>query len=236
MLSTLSNEQRTWLQQAAADAAARSTSLVDHDARTAAAVCKNGARLANASMVDLAAMRQALQPVYARIEHDPQTRAFIQQIERLKSSTPAGPALRIPAGCAAPVRTTSKVVETKRAGIPDGIYRANITEAILRAAGVGSRDAFDNSGIQTLIFKGTRWTNKTMSKHHPPDCSGDLSYSGNRVSLSADRGPQCGGAAGGLLFSARWSYEHGELRFAAIRPNTVFNRAAWGVKPWKKIG
>jgi hypothetical protein len=75
-----------------------------------------------------------------------------------------------------------------------------------------------------------------MSSHHPPDCSGDLAYSGSRVTLVADSGPQCGDGAGGPIFSARWSYGHNELRFTGIQPNDLFNRTAWGGKPWKKIG
>jgi hypothetical protein len=37
--------------------------------------------------------------VYQNLETDQQTRAFIQQIQRLKAATPPGPPLRIPAGC-----------------------------------------------------------------------------------------------------------------------------------------
>ena len=120
--------------------------------------------------------------------------------------------------------------------IPDGTYRANITEASLRAAGVPARVAAANSGIQLLIFKDARWTNRTLNRFRPPDCSGDLSYSGSRVTLTADPGPQCGPAAGKRLFSGRWSYAQGQLRFTGIRPADAFSRAAWGGAPWRKIG
>jgi hypothetical protein len=120
--------------------------------------------------------------------------------------------------------------------IPDGSYRANVREAFLRASGIGSGDASHNSGVQTLIFSGRRWTNKTINRFHPPDCSGDLSYSGSRVTLVADRGYQCGTAAGGRLFSARWTLEHGLLRFSAIQPSDLFSRVMWGGNPWRKIG
>ncbi len=61
--------------------------------------CALGARFVNATPADLAALRRALSVVYQHLQADPQTRAFIQQIQRLKNSTPAGPAPRIPAGC-----------------------------------------------------------------------------------------------------------------------------------------
>jgi hypothetical protein len=37
------------------------------------------------------------------------------------------------------------------------------------------------------------------------------------------------------LFSARWTLANGELRFAQIEPDDLFNRTVWGAKPWKKI-
>jgi uncharacterized protein (DUF2236 family) len=52
-----------------------------------------------AAPADLAAMRRSLSAVYQNLEADPQTRTFIQQIQRLKTATPPGPPLRIPAGC-----------------------------------------------------------------------------------------------------------------------------------------
>ena len=120
--------------------------------------------------------------------------------------------------------------------IPDGAYRARVPESSLRSAGLSPRSARCNAGIQTLVFEGGRWTNRTVNACHPPDCSGDLSYSGSRVTLTTDDGLQCGSVAGFRLFSARWSDAHGTLRFSAIEPDSPFSRAAWGGQPWTKIG
>jgi TRAP-type C4-dicarboxylate transport system substrate-binding protein len=98
-LSRLSDQQRGWLRQAAQDAVARSTSLVDHEEQIVADVCRAGARFVNASDADLAALRQAFAPVFASLEQDPQTKAFIARIEELKASTPAGAPLAIPPNC-----------------------------------------------------------------------------------------------------------------------------------------
>jgi TRAP-type C4-dicarboxylate transport system substrate-binding protein len=98
-LSGLSADRQAWLRQAAAEAAARSTGLFDHDGQIVAELCQAGARFANASEADLAGLREAFAPVYATLAQDPQTKAFIAQIEQLKQSTPAGPALVIPADC-----------------------------------------------------------------------------------------------------------------------------------------
>jgi hypothetical protein len=61
--------------------------------------CVMGARFVNATSAHLAALRGALSVVYRQMEHDRQTDAFIRQIQRLKKSTPPGPALRIPGRC-----------------------------------------------------------------------------------------------------------------------------------------
>jgi len=98
-LSKLSKEQQGWLHQAAVAAAAHSTTLFDRDAEIVAATCRSGARFANASEADLKGMGAAFASVYGTLEQDPQTKAFIDAIQRLKHSTPAGPALAIPAGC-----------------------------------------------------------------------------------------------------------------------------------------
>jgi len=122
--------------------------------------------------------------------------------------------------------------------IPDGAYRANVTAASLEARGVDAGDARGNSGVQTLIFLASRWTNTTTKgTHHEPACSGNLTYAAGRVTLTADRGPQCGTAAGGLLFSARWMFAHNQLRFFAIRAQ-AHDRVApalFGGRPWTKI-
>lgn len=98
-LAALTSDQRGWLQQAADDAANRSADLADTDAMTLRNACDAGARFAEASEADLAALRDAFAPVYANLEQNPQTKAFIEQIQELKRSTPAGPELAIPADC-----------------------------------------------------------------------------------------------------------------------------------------
>jgi hypothetical protein len=76
--------------------------LVEHEHQIVADVCRAGARFANASEADLAALRQSFGPVYASLERDPQTKMFIAHIEALKASTSAGAPLTIPTGCTGP--------------------------------------------------------------------------------------------------------------------------------------
>jgi TRAP-type C4-dicarboxylate transport system substrate-binding protein len=100
-LATLTAQQRTWLQQAAAQASKNSVSLVTgQNGPSIKQACAMGARFATATPADLAALRRSLSVVYRSLDRDPQTRAFIGQIQQLKKSTPPGPAPAIPGGCA----------------------------------------------------------------------------------------------------------------------------------------
>jgi TRAP-type C4-dicarboxylate transport system substrate-binding protein len=98
-LGALAAEQRGWLQQAADDAVRHSAALADADARVIETACATGARFAEASATDLAALEAAFAPVYANLQQDPATEAFIERIQALKESTPPGPSLSIPSDC-----------------------------------------------------------------------------------------------------------------------------------------
>jgi TRAP-type transport system periplasmic protein len=89
-----------WLRQAADDATRDSVGLAaSGHAASVGRACAMRARFVTATPADLAALRRSLSVVYQHLQADPQTRAFIQQIQRLKNTIPAGPAPRIPAGC-----------------------------------------------------------------------------------------------------------------------------------------
>jgi TRAP-type C4-dicarboxylate transport system substrate-binding protein len=98
-IAGLSEQQRGWLHQAVEDAAERSTALVDTDASSLEASCDVGARFALASQTDLAALEEAFAPVYAALQQDPATQAFIAQILEIKESTPSAPSISIPSDC-----------------------------------------------------------------------------------------------------------------------------------------
>jgi TRAP-type C4-dicarboxylate transport system substrate-binding protein len=101
-LASLTPQQRGWIQQAAAGAAAHSVSLVaDQNGRYIRQACAAGARFGTATPADLAALRRVFAPLYRVLEADPQTRAYIGQIEQMKKAIPPEPDAAIPAGCAA---------------------------------------------------------------------------------------------------------------------------------------
>jgi TRAP-type transport system periplasmic protein len=141
-LAGLTERQRGWLQQGAQDTAGRSAALADRDAQSLNNTCQSGARFANASQADLAALRKAFAPVYASLAQDPQTKAFIQQIQALKQSTPAAAPLTIPAGCTgkAPEQPAGNTGTTP--ADLNGTYRYLLTKEDARKAGDPELDAF----------------------------------------------------------------------------------------------
>jgi TRAP-type C4-dicarboxylate transport system substrate-binding protein len=97
-LEALTGEQREWLKEATHDAAG-SAVLADRDAQVIGDSCASGVRFAEASDADLAALQAAFLPVYAELRRQPDTRAFIDRIQRLKRATAPEPELPIPPDC-----------------------------------------------------------------------------------------------------------------------------------------
>jgi hypothetical protein len=98
-LADLSDEQRGWVQRAAEEAAAASTAMFDRDQDSLAAACAKGARFADATADDLAALRASFNGVYADLEQDGDTAAYIEEIEAMKADLSAVEPLHIPSHC-----------------------------------------------------------------------------------------------------------------------------------------
>jgi TRAP-type C4-dicarboxylate transport system substrate-binding protein len=143
-LAALTQRQRGWLRQSAQDAAGRSAALSDRDPRSVRYTCESGARFANASKADLASLRKAFAPVYASLERDAKTKAFIEQIQALKRSTPADAPLAVPAGCTGKTREQpARNTGTAPAEL-NGTYRYVLTKEDARKAGDPELDEFPN--------------------------------------------------------------------------------------------
>jgi TRAP-type C4-dicarboxylate transport system substrate-binding protein len=89
----LTSAQRRILTQAVTgDVAAETTVVRSNEKTDAATLCRRGwLRFLTASPADLAALRRAVQPVYAQLDRDPQTRGYIRQIEVMSRGIPAEP-------------------------------------------------------------------------------------------------------------------------------------------------
>ena len=233
MLSQLTETQQGWLRQAAADAAAQSTRLFENEAQYVLAICAAGGRLANATPSDLRALERAFTPVYSRLAEDPQTSSLIARIRELERSTPRGPALRIPAGCAgrAPSLVPPRGTTTGQP-IPDGIYRKTLTKQELIDAGATPDDAAQNAGILTITIKGLQWSDATAGTPSN-QCDRPIVYSGPRVWFTT----QCDFDSSPVLFNAAWKLSGNRLSFLGLEQDPDPSIAlGFGGRPWRKIG
>ena len=86
----LTSEQQEILREAGREALGPELDELVHDSSEAlSAACARGAlTLVSASAVDLAALREAVQPVYEELESDPETNELIGDITEMRSSSP----------------------------------------------------------------------------------------------------------------------------------------------------
>jgi TRAP-type transport system periplasmic protein len=133
-LEALTAEQREWLEEAAQDAA-RAAALADMDTMVLDESCASGVRFAEASDADLAALEAAFAPVYAQLQRQPDTKAFIERIQTLKRATAPEAELAIPSDC------TGKAPEQPNGGTGtaparlNGTYRYLLTQEDADKAG-----------------------------------------------------------------------------------------------------
>jgi TRAP-type C4-dicarboxylate transport system substrate-binding protein len=134
-LDGLTSKQRGWLEEAAEDAARRSAELANRDAWALDVACQGGARFADASKVDLAALRQAFQPLYTGLQRQSRTGEFLARIQALKRSTPAEAGLTIPSECTGKAPRRPSVSDAKPPLDLNGTYRMVLTQADADKAG-----------------------------------------------------------------------------------------------------
>jgi TRAP-type C4-dicarboxylate transport system substrate-binding protein len=223
-LARLTGQQRGWLQQAAQDAAGRSAALADRanrDAQGAKNACQSGARFATASRAELTSLRKAFAPVYASLQQDSQTKAFIQQIQTLKQSTPAEAPLAIPAGCTG----TAPEQPAGNAGTApvdlNGTYRYLLTKEDARKDGEANLDEFPSL---------------TTVKLHDGQVEGGCFGQGATYSVAGDQitfdAPEYG-------YSMTFTFSvdgKGNLHLTPVPPMDKGDAFQCSSKPWTRIG
>jgi TRAP-type C4-dicarboxylate transport system substrate-binding protein len=92
MFESLTSEQQAILKRAVAEVARHAVAAARADDRQSAAMlCGRGVAFVDAREDDLAALRRAVQPVYDRLERDPQTKTFITKIDAMRRQLAAPP-------------------------------------------------------------------------------------------------------------------------------------------------
>ena len=220
-LAELSDQQRGWLEEAAQAAAERSVELVDRDAENLKKACQVGARFANASEEDLAALRGGFATVYTSLEQDVQTKAFIQQIQELKQSTPADGPLAIPDGCGGKAAAQADAKAATASGELNGTYRHRLTKEDALRAGDTEDQPFpivDTIRLRDGQVKGGCWAD-----------GGNYTLSGNRITLIQ--------AMDGTTQSFTFAVDgQGNLHLTPVQPMDPGDAFQCAHNPWIKIG
>jgi hypothetical protein len=231
-LAALTEQQRGWLQQAAADVALGSTDRADRDAQSLTSLCASGARFANASPADLAGLRKAFAPVYASLEQDPQTKASIEQIQALKQSTPSGAPLAIPAGCAGAAPARPAATQAAAASDLNGTYRWTITKQDALASKLKDQLP-DQLGpfplTSTMKLKDGTWTlSSRVNGQLHIDGQGTYAFKGDRILFRWPPGP-------GITFTFSVD-DKDNLHLTPVPPMDVGDQFVWSTKVCTKIG
>jgi TRAP-type transport system periplasmic protein len=232
-LEALNDQQQGWLRQAASDAAGRSAALADRDAQLVTVLCASGARFANASQADLATLRKAFAPVYASLQQDPQTKAFIQRIQALKQATPAGPPLAIPAGCTGKAPAPSAMSAATAPASLNGTYRWTMTKQDAVASKTENKSPEHLAEFPwtfTMTLKDGTWS-LSHRQNGQPFTDGRATYAlkGNRISFTW---PQ-----EGTVLTFTFSLDgKGNLHLRPVEPMNAGDQFVWATHVWTKIG
>lgn len=120
--------------------------------------------------------------------------------------------------------------------LPEGVYRYELTEADLSAAGLPENDVYENAGVFTWMIEGGRWSFLQLPANTDvPNtrCEGYYDVAGSRVAMSVSTVTKVGDCAP-LLWTATWSSTSDSLVWSDVSVDD-FARV-WAAKPWQKIG
>jgi TRAP-type transport system periplasmic protein len=169
-------------------------------------LCRRGLRFVRASGRDLAGLRRAVQPVYAQLERNPETRSFLRRIQAMKRAIAAPP--DDPA-CAPSASATSAA--DQQATALDGVYRTSFTRKELANSSLLMDPAEINDqnwGEITLTLDRGRVTIELRNELASAKSSGTFTVHGDAVVFTYTSGVEAGGT-----FAMRWSLYRDVLTF-----------------------
>ena len=219
VFASLTSKQQAVLREAASAAiqGALAASRAE-DEEAADLLCRAGLGFAVASQSDLAALRRALEPVYAELTTDPGTKSAIEAITDLKAE--------IAVSAEAPACTSTEP-PAKASPIPDGTYETTLTKADWLKGGVSEEEASRSAGVYSMIFDAGELT--ILTPDGEPGF--EASYTLFRDQIEAHENE-------GYTVTARWSFDDKTLTFTDIRvpggdatPETV----TWASHPWTRV-
>jgi TRAP-type transport system periplasmic protein len=226
-LSRLSPQQQNALRRAIPKIVPAEIERLRREERDAAGVlCRSGERFVSASPQDIAALRRAVQPVYDELSRDPQTRRFLEQIERMRASAPS---VSDPLSCAGTQATALHPSPL------DGVWRMKTT-AKDHAAGEPDSSP-SNYGLWTYVFDRGRFA---ITQEDQKACTwgyGTLKVSGNHFAWTFKDGggisPDHATNLPGEFFVFAWSRFHDTLTVSPVRGQV--SPENFLAKPWRRV-
>jgi TRAP-type transport system periplasmic protein len=202
--TALDAQQQCWLHQAAAQSLFSALGTLDSKGRTAAeadVLCKRGLEIVSATTGELAEIRRAVQSVYDELGRDPQTAAWLAEIDKMRQTTHA------PADDPGSCDGSSLARKTTTITPLDGTWVVSFTRAELMAAGADpSEDLPENYGRFTMTFHKGNF--QIIASTPAGSVSGTYLVRGSTVTLTSTSG-----CCAGDTFTTTWSVYRDTLTF-----------------------
>jgi TRAP-type C4-dicarboxylate transport system substrate-binding protein len=214
----LTDAERAILRDAAAATLDEALAGIPDESAEAIAACEDGTTVVLAGDTDLAALKEAVEPVYAELEKDPETKALIAAIRALKETTPSSDTVKA-CGPESPAASPVPSLVPGDPSVLNGTYRQEQDADFLRAAGMAEAVIPDWVGIITLEMHDGTWDWSLMQEHpaHEPwRAAGTYVVSGDSVSTritSPKYGPD-GTDLSRIRDVFRWTLTNDELTMA----------------------
>ena len=232
----LSDEQGAIIEQAARDVVDRTDEYAELDEAAITTACADGARFAEASESDLAAMRDALAGSYAELADDPAAAPLYEAILQLKRERGPAATPEIPDACTGEAPITD-AVESGPGDVAalDGVFETpELTEQHLLDIGLPAQDAKNAAGTFTFTFDdGTFALDAVGPTGVTAHCDGGYTVDGDRVTISYRPGGDCG--PGGVFFSARFTADDASLTLTEIDALYASDALLFSDYAWTRI-
>lgn len=150
----LTPQQQGWVRAAAKQAVKASVDATYDEATAAQTLCGRGVRLADATLGQLQGLQAKLRPVLDRLATNPTSAQLLRDIRAIAAQHPGPEPLAVPAACRRAVTTNSRSlgpVPTTVSALPEGVYRTEVSQADVAAAGGDPGD--HPAGIWTLTVR-----------------------------------------------------------------------------------
>ena len=255
---SLTEEQRTWVREAAARAVQASVEATYDETTPAQQLCDQGVLFVDASADQIAALHERFAPVTDQLAAEPTTGALLADIQALAAQYPDPDVPDVASDCRTDPATAADddlgAVPDEAAALPSGLYRAEIGADDVAGAGMNNVPGW--SGIWTLEIEDGTYAMRCRPIEEPGHDCGNIPYgdevpfdtvldagfvrgTGNAVYFVYDAAlhsqfigcePDCFPVP---TYRLTWELDGSSLRFSDLVGVTENEKT---IKPWEKIG